>query len=167
MTNNLDLLILILPFAFTLHNIEEVFGMEKWTKSIPSFIHSPVTTRQFAIAVSLFTLLGFVIILPKNYYQTEMQYLLIVTGFSGMLFLNVFIPHLIATIYLKKYAPGVITGLLINLPVTIAILWTVYRTQKLTIVEISLSVIIGGIIGVILAFLFLKIGNYIDNKIKK
>ena len=167
MINNLYLLISILPFAFALHNIEEVFGMEKWTKSIPSFIHQPVTTRQFAIAVGLFTLLGFVIILTKNYYQTEMQYLYMVSGFAGMLFLNVFIPHLIATIYLKKYAPGAITGLLINLPLTTIILCTIIKSQKLTIIQVSISVIIGGIIGIVLAFSFLKIGKIIDNKIKR
>ncbi len=29
MANNLDLLISILPYAFALHNVEEVLGMEK------------------------------------------------------------------------------------------------------------------------------------------
>jgi len=62
MTKHIDLLISILPIAFAIHNLEETFGMQKWTNSIPSFIHKPLTTRQFSIAVVLFTLLGFVLI---------------------------------------------------------------------------------------------------------
>lgn len=166
MTKYIDIMISILPITFAIHNLEETFGMEKWTNSIPSFIHKPVTTRQFSIAVVLFTLLSFALIWTKNHYQTEEQFLYVVTGFSGMLFLNVFFPHLIATIYLKKYAPGVITALLINLPLTTVILWTIYKTQKLSIGQISLSIIIGGIIGVILAYSFLKIGETIDNNMK-
>lgn len=121
--DKLNLLIPLLPFAFALHNIEEVFGMEKWTKSIPPFIHKTVTILQFGIAVGLFTILGFIITFAPIYSQAEICYWYIVAGFSGMLLLNVFMPHLIATIYLRRYAPGVITGVLINLPLTTIILW--------------------------------------------
>lgn len=123
--------------------------------------------RVFAIAVGLFSFLGFVIIMTKNYYHTEKQYLYMVTGFAGMLFLNVFIPHLMSTIYLRRYSPEIVTGLLINLPLVSLILWSIYSSQKLTTGQISLSVIIGGLIGIILAFLFLKIGSFIDNSKKR
>lgn len=165
MTSDLDLLIFVLPFAFMLHNLEEIFGMEKWTKSIPRIIHSPVTTRQFAIAVGLFTLLGFVLIFSENF-LSEKYFLMVVTGFAGMLFLNVFFPHLMATLYFKKYAPGVITGLLINLPLTALILYTIYHSQMLTPKAIILSCFIGGVTGVALAFTFLRVGKYMDDKLK-
>lgn len=164
MTNDLDILILILPFAFAIHNLEEIFGMEKWTKSIPSFIHSPVTTKQFGIAVGLFTFLGFAIIFTRNFYPTEKLYLLVVTSFAGMLFLNVFFPHLIATIYLKKYAPGIVSGLLINIPLTTLIFITIVNLEKLTVIEICFSAIIGGLIGIALAFTFLKIGKILTER---
>lgn len=161
---NLDLLITILPFAFAIHNLEEVFGMEKWTSSIPHFIHKPVFTKQFTIAVGLFTILGFTLTLTRNFYQTETQYLTVITAFSGMLFLNVFFPHLIATIYLKKYAPGIISGLIINLPLTTLIIRGIYHSQKLSTGQIFFYGIIGGLSGVALAYIFLKIGKYFDPK---
>jgi len=37
--------------------------------------------------------------------------------------LNVIFPHLIATIALKKYAPGLVTALLLNLPITAGLLY--------------------------------------------
>ncbi|QTE21802.1 HXXEE domain-containing protein [Polaribacter cellanae] len=161
---NLNTLIILLPFAFALHNFEEILGMEKWTKSIPIFIHKPVTTRQFGIAVILFTILGFAITFSKELYQTEKYYYLIITGFSGMLFLNVFFPHLLAVIYLRKYAPGIITGLLINLPLTITILLLVKDSEILSQKQMIFSVIAGGLIGIFLAFIFLKIGKFWDFK---
>lgn len=166
MINDLDLLISLLPFAFAVHNIEEVLGMEKWSKSLPYFMHRPVSTRQFAVAVILFTALGFVLILSKKYFPSEEQYLYVVAGFSGMLLLNVFMPHLFASIYLKKYTPGVISGFLINLPLTINILWNIYRSNRNNTLQIFLSVVLGGISGLILAFIFLRIGKYIDGKIR-
>jgi len=160
---NLDILISILPFAFAIHNLEEAISMENWTKSIPSKVHPKVTTAQFSIAVGLFTVLGFLITLARNYYPSNEIYLLFVSGFAGMLFLNTFFPHLLATIYLKKYAPGVITGVLINLPLTILILWLVYKLQIISNLQLGLSILIGGLTGAILAFLFLKIGRQITS----
>lgn len=167
MNTNLDFFIYILPFVFALHNFEEVLSMEKWTKSIPSFIHPTVTTRQFAIAVGLFSVVGFVIIMTKSFYPTEKHYLYLVCGFAGMLFLNVFFPHLISAIYLKKYSPGIVTGLLINLPLVLLIFRSIYNSQKMSFGQIGFSIIIGGLIGIVLAVLFLKIGSLIDNSLTK
>jgi hypothetical protein len=164
---DLSTLIILLPFAFTLHNLEEVLGMEKWSKSVPSYIHKPVTTGQFGIATLLFSILGFAVTLTKVFYQTELYYYFVITGFAGMILINVFIPHLSATIYLKKYAPGVISGLLINLPLTTLILISLKNSRILSIEQIVTATIIGGIIGVFLAFAFLKVGEQIDKNYKK
>lgn len=158
---NLNTLVCLLPFAFALHNIEEAFGMEKWTNSIPAFIHQPVTTRQFTIAVILFTILGFILVFVEGLYQTEKQYHFVIAGFAGMLWLNVFLPHLFATLYLKKYAPGAITGLIVNLPLTTLILLKMKTSCSLTMEEILYSMILGGATGVALAILFLKLGKTI------
>ncbi len=163
MTNGFEILIFILPIAFAIHNLEEIFGMEKWTNSIPAYIHAPVTTRQFAIAVALFSVVGFVIIFTKNHFPSEEFYMKIISGFAGMLFSNVFFPHIIATIFLKKYAPGVISGILINLPLSSIILYSIFYHNLLTSKQILISVFIGGLSGIILAFIFLKVGKYFDH----
>ncbi len=164
---DLETLIMLLPFAFTLHNFEEVLGMEKWTNSIPSYIHEPVTTKQFGIAVLLFSILGFIIAFTKSYFQTDKDYYFVIAGFAGMIFLNVFLPHLLATILLRKYSPGIITGLLINLPLTVLILNKMADSQILSVKQLIVTIIIGGLIGVFLAFTFLKIGKKVDEKCKK
>ncbi len=48
--------------------------------------------------------------------------ILFLLGFIGMMGINAVFPHLVATIVLKKYAPGLITGLLLNLPFSLIII---------------------------------------------
>ena len=155
---------MLLPFAFALHNFEEALSMEKWTKSLPDHIHKPVTTRQFGIAVLLFSILGFAVTLTKGFYRTEQYYYLVIAGFAGMLFLNVFLPHLAATVFLRKYSPGVISGLLINLPLSALVLFNMVNLNVLTVVQLMISIVVGGIAGAFLAFIFLKFGKLIDEK---
>lgn len=155
----LPFLIKILPFAFALHNIEEVFFMERWSKSVPDYLHKPVSTLQFAIPVILFTLLGFLVVFAKEWYPSEKIYHYGIAGFSGMLFLNVFLPHLVATILLKRYAAGAITAVFINLPLTVSIFIKLKQLQLLSSSEIIISVLVGGLTGLGLAFLFLAIGK--------
>ena len=150
-----------LPFAFTLHNIEELFGMEKWSKTVPNYIHPPVTTDQFLIAITLFSILGFTVVFAPPIRQSNYYYH-VIAGFSGMLLLNVFLPHLIATIIFKGYAPGVITGLVINLPLTATILLTLALEKKLTRYQLLIMIMLGGFVGISLAFLFLRIGHLIN-----
>ncbi len=153
---DLNKLIILLPFAFALHNLEEMLGMRKW--KAPIFPLAAVTTRQFGIAATLFTILGFLITFSKGLYETERYYLLVITGFAGMLLLNVFIPHLFAALYYRKYVPGLFTALGINLPLTTAILVLVSDANLLSQKEMVTCVIAGGLVGIFLAFILLKMG---------
>ena len=156
---NLKRAIDFLPFAFMLHNIEEAISMEDWIRKSPLSISYCVTTKQFVIAVTLFTALGFMAVFVKSLYKNEERFLLLITGFSGMLLLNVFFPHLITAVALKMYVPGVITALLIILPLTIYILWHIYKTSKLSMKTMVFTIIGGGVFGIVLAYLFLSIGK--------
>ena len=159
MEKSLNKVIAILPFGFMLHNIKEAIFIEDWIRKSPLSIRYFVSTKQFVIAVTLFTALGFFAVFVKSMYKNEERFLILVTGFSGMLLLNVFFPHLIAALALSMYVPGVITALLINLPLTVYILWHIHKTSKLSIKTVLFTVIGGGLFGIVLAFLFLLIGK--------
>ncbi len=150
-----------LPFAFLLHNLEEAFGMGKWTKTMPSLWQNPVGTWQFAIAVALFTVLGFVLVFARKMYRTERRYALVMAGFAGMLFLNVFVPHLIFSLIFQKPAPGVFTAVLLNLPLSAWVLWRFYKNGTLGKGEIAGAIGVGAVVGIMLVFMFLKIGEII------
>ncbi len=157
----LDRAVILLPFVFMLHNIEEILGMQRWESPVTLPLHVAITPWQFAIAAMLFTVLGFIIVFSKRYYNSEKQFPFIITGFSGVVFLNVFFPHLIVAILFKQYVPGVITALFFNLPLSGYILFSMFKTNKLNLKEIIGSSVIGALIGFVLLFIFFSIGAFL------
>ncbi|MCE9598010.1 MAG: HXXEE domain-containing protein [Spirochaetia bacterium] len=150
-----------LPWAFALHNLEETVGMEAWTHKIPSFVHAPVSTLQFAFAVAIFTILGFGVVYFRRPYPNQDSFFKVVSGFAGMLLLNVLFPHLLATILLRQYAPGVVTGLLLNLPLTLFILIRGIRLGWISVRGAVLASLCGGVVGAFLAAALLQVGRLI------
>lgn len=123
MNDNITLALkLIFLFGFTIHNLEESLWLPEWSKHAKKF-HEPVKRNQFVFAVIVLTIIGYLVtaaeILENN---SSGVFSYIYLGFIGMMGLNAFLPHLAATIILKKYAPGLITALLLNLPLSIIII---------------------------------------------
>jgi hypothetical protein len=150
---------LLLPFAFLLHNFEEILGIEEWLKKIPLPVDPIVSTKQFAIAAVIFTIIGFLATFSKIFFKTDKKYDFLMTAFAGMIFLNVFFPHLIATIAYGTYAPGVLTAVFINLPLTLYIFFANIKTENLTLNQTVNFIIIGGLVGVCIIPPLLKMGE--------
>lgn len=112
----------LFPLALTIHNIEEAIWLPDWSRSASRF-HRPVGRFEFAFAVTVITLIA--VAITVAFYATGKQsfpaYLFFAFNF-GML-VNVFVPHLAATIALRKYCPGLLTGLVLLLPTTSFLLW--------------------------------------------
>jgi hypothetical protein len=47
----------------------------------------------------------------------------VLSGYALAMLLNVLFPHAIATVMMRRYAPGTLTALLLNLPVTFFLLY--------------------------------------------
>ncbi len=154
----------LFPIAFTIHNIEEAFWLPAFSKSAGKF-HKPIDSFEFIFAIIILTLLS--IIITFLFYQKGKQSLICYLYFAfnfGML-LNVFYPHLIATVVLKKYCPGLITGILFIIPSTTYILIYGYQNQyflfpKFWIITIPFAVLVVGSIPILF-----KIGKYLQEKI--
>ncbi len=121
-----DIITIALKFifllGFTIHNLEESVWLPEWSKHAKKF-HKPVERNQFIFAVIIVTILGYLITVVEiinNNPGSVFSYIYL--GFIGMMGLNTILPHLAATILLKKYAPGLITALLLNLPLSIIII---------------------------------------------
>lgn len=68
---------------------------------------------------------------------------------------NAIFPHLLATIVMKTYAPGVVTGLLLNIPINTIILYKLHKLQVITKKEIVIStVVLGGVLLAVIPVLF-------------
>ena len=74
-------------------------------------------------------------------------------GYVGMMVLNAIFPHLVATIALRRYAPGLITAIALNVPIGSYILYE--SMKELEFINIITSTIfISAIIVVSLPVLF-------------
>lgn len=108
--------------AFTLHNIEEGLWLPKWSKYAGKY-HPQVSNQEFHFALVVVTSIGyFITFLFLLFGQSIELVRYVFLGFVLMMSLNSIFPHLLATIVLKRYAPGTLTGLLLNLPVGITII---------------------------------------------
>jgi hypothetical protein len=153
---------LLFLMGFTLHNIEESVWLPKWSKHAKRF-HEPVERNQFIFAVIIITMIGYWVTIAdilSNEPGNIPNYLYL--GFIGMMGLNSIFPHFIATLLLKKYAPGLLTGILLNLPISLIIIF-VYLQKGLNFYYLLLSIaIVTGLILFSLKYLF-KLGDKLLN----
>lgn len=116
------LLIVLFAIAVTAHNLEEAILLPNWSKSTSKWVKS-VGTGEFHFAVAFLTVLAYLagalaFIGPKDGLAAYF-----VCGYALAMLLNVIFPHLVATFAFRRYAPGTGTAVMLNLPVTSALLW--------------------------------------------
>jgi len=142
---------LLFLLGFSLHNIEEALWLPEWSKHARKY-HKEVSKNEFAFAVIIVTAIGYLLTFQYFIFAPSSSFSRYVyLGFILMMVANVIFPHLIATLVLKKYAPGTITGMLLNAPIGIYILLKgINGNDELVFVIIA---------GVILAIIFLLLIN--------
>jgi hypothetical protein len=103
--------------AFAFHNLEEALLLPAWTKAAGRF-HKTVGTFEFVFALLVLTAASVVITVLFHSYGKQSLPAYLFFAFNFAMLVNVFFPHLAATIVLKKYCPGLLTGLLLVAPTT-------------------------------------------------
>ena len=114
-------LIWLLPAAVTIHMVEEMIWLPAWSRTAGSW-HIPVSSRQFAIASIILLVVIFALTAAVDSpIGNVAQYL--TAGLALTFLFNIYFPHVGATIALRRYCPGLITALLINLPLMPFLIW--------------------------------------------
>lgn len=145
-------------FAITLHNVEEALWLPQWSMHASRF-QRPVGKDEFRFAVIVITMLaylatGLFILAPQ---VSVLKYVFF--GFVGAMMINVIVIHLLSTVMLRKYSPGLITGIFLLLPFNGLILAIAINSNIITILEVVLSTIVMAIILVALIPVLFKLGN--------
>ena len=155
-------LLWLVPIFFALHNLEEAPSREHWSKRLPLKIHPNVTTRQFTVAVTILSIIGFLITyLEINYLHPSTGYLLIL-GLQAILLFNAFIPHIASTIGFRMYSPGVITAVLLTLPFSYYLFHRALNEHILSSNQFWILLAIAPFATVIFAFTSLQFGKLWD-----
>lgn len=111
--------------GFAVHNLEESLTMGDFLDGVGTgYLLVP-----FLVAVTLVTALGLVLVVlstrtrPVAWARDGMRVLALI------LIINAFVPHIPLAIILGGYAPGVVTAVVLNLPLSIAYLWLTRRPK--------------------------------------
>jgi len=108
----------LFPIALALHNTEEAIWMPSWAAAhAASLPLNPPGAGIIWLALLVLTLAGVMItyLSARKGPQSLWAYLLF--GYIVTMFANVIVPHVPAAIRFRGYAPGVVTAVLVNLPV--------------------------------------------------
>jgi hypothetical protein len=128
----------LFPVAVTLHNGEEALFMPSWDLNHKSQLPLHPSAAAIWAALLVLTAAAYVItaLSAKRGPQSTPAYLLF--GSITAMLLNVFLPHIPAAIVFKGYAPGVITAVLINLPLMSILLFLALREHWVSGIKAAL-----------------------------
>jgi len=156
------LVYILFALAISIHNIEEALWLPAWSKNANRFM-KPIGRQEFYFAVLVITIFALLstaaIIMFPEISITKYIYF----GFLGAMIINVIFPHLLATIVLRKYAPGLISGLLLIFPINGCILYKAIDKNMISFMEIIISTIITGAILLISIPILLRAGKMVKN----
>lgn len=109
----------LFPIAVALHEGEEAISMPSWASSHAARLpfHPPSATA-IRLALLALTLAAFMITYLSARKGPQSLWAYLVFGSIVAMLVNVFVPHVPAAIRFHGYAPGVITAVVISLPVT-------------------------------------------------
>jgi hypothetical protein len=156
-------LLWLVPALFALHNLEELPGMAAWSRKIDPRIQTPVTTPQFTIALTFLTALALLATLagangPRQGWGVHLILLI-----QAILWVNAFVPHVVATIRYKLYSPGLVTAVCINIPFSFYLFYRALAEDYLSAEILVALLIVAPFAMIALTWLSLKVGDLVLN----
>jgi hypothetical protein len=118
----------LFPLATTAHNLEEGIWLPAWSAHAGHFRWA-VGAAEFRFAVVILTVLAYFLTLMAV--RRGGRWLDVLACYWLAMLANVVFPHLLATILTRGYAPGIVTAVLLNLPVDSYLLRRAFREQRI------------------------------------
>ena len=120
------MLVWAFAIAITIHNIEEAILLPAWSQGAGRW-KRPVGANEFRFAVAVLTAAVFAAAIMAGIGGKKSLGAYLVCGYALAMLLNIVYPHVLATVVLREYAPGTLTALLLNLPVSVLLLAMAFR----------------------------------------
>ena len=159
-----SILYLLPLFAVIIHNIEEALWLPQWSKYAKKY-QKEIKPYEFHFAVLIITALALlvtcgILFFPENFLAESLYF-----GFFGMMILNAFFPHLILTIVLKKYAPGTITAIILNVPIISCVVIKALYCNIINPLQFVISILIIGVLTLLSLPLLFKLSKIVKEYI--
>lgn len=128
-----SLLIWSVPVAIALHNLEEAIWLPRWSVRRAGRWHRSVGPWPFRFAVVVLTAVAFLVAAMAQVGGGGSFGHYLLASYALGQGLNVFIPHAVAAVATRAYAPGLLTGVLFVLPAAFTFLWKSFASEQLQI----------------------------------
>lgn len=115
------------------HNVEEARFLPAWSSRAGRF-YKPVAPPVFRCAVMLLSAVFVVITTWASLSSPGSVALYIMAGYVLAMVLNVLAPHVLASVFMRRYMPGTATAVLLNLPLGV---WYLHRAVAEQSIELS------------------------------
>lgn len=122
----------IFALAVSLHNLEEARYLPAWSHG-GSRWQRPVGVREFRFAVIVLTLWLYALNVWTDRSEAGSLPVYLLAGYAFAMLLNVLVPHVVMTVLLRRYMPGLATGLLCILPAAVGLIHVGLRSGTLSL----------------------------------
>jgi len=145
----------LFPIAVALHNSEQAVWMPGWASQhhicLPS---APPGAGKLRFALVVVTVAAFAVTHLSKRHGKQSFWTYILLGYVVAMLVNVFVPHVPATLLYRTYTPGVITAVFVNLPVMSLLAFVAVREnwvsgERVLVSAIVVPVAIGGTIQIL------------------
>ena len=119
----------LFPIAVTLHSAEEAFSMPKWVAVHSSQLPVHPGAARIWRGLLLLTLAAFAVTSLSARKGKGSLWAYLLFGYAVAMLVNVLLPHIPATLVFGEYTPGVVTAVLMNLPIMSILLFQAVREQ--------------------------------------
>lgn len=150
----------MLAVAITLHLVEEIVWLPAWSKRAGKW-HVPVEKKEFSFACAVLFALVYIMISFGVRGEPESLSVYLVAGLAVVMLANVIIPHLGATLQMRVYAPGLITSLLLNLPVAFFLIHRAFADNYISIERFAIAAVLSVIVAAVVWPLLFVLGRRI------
>jgi hypothetical protein len=105
----------LFTFGVLAHNTEEALHLPAWSAHAGKW-HARVEPVEFRFAVAVLSVLLVLVAAAASLAGAGSVGAYLMAGYVLAMVLNVLMPHVLATVVMRKYMPGTATALLLNLP---------------------------------------------------
>lgn len=147
--------------ATAAHNAEEAIWLPAWSRTAGRWRRA-VGATEFRFAVAVLTALAIISAWLATMQGKESMGAYLMASYALAMALNAIFPHLLASLALRCYMPGTATGMLVNLPIGVALLTRALREgyiEASAFLKFGPLIVIGVVASIPLLF---RIGRMID-----
>ncbi|TGA96277.1 HXXEE domain-containing protein [Sporolactobacillus shoreae] len=148
---------LLFLFTISLHNTEEGIWLIRMTQNSKFGFHQAVKQDQFLFAVIAVTAVAYFVTSMFIFYPDNSLFKYAYFGYVVAMMINVIFPHALSTIVERRYSPGLMTGLLLILPIHTILIVRAFHNHLISVSGLIIGTLIMSIAMILLIPVMFKL----------